>query len=233
VTGTRAALLVLFVAVAAPRADAAPFWLKGKGKSDSQVRQIVTTLKADPDEKRRRAAVAELKEADPRTQTDVVPALTATLQRDPVAQVRADAAEVLSSYRVVFPLAGAALETAAETDPSLSVRDMAKQALWEYHLLGYRSSRGADGFHGQTPEPPVAARPLPRPPVVLLPPVPTVVPARVELPRVPAPTAVSAYRPPTADEFPAPIAEGGPRVVFTTAPPFRLDLTKEPPFARK
>jgi hypothetical protein len=33
-------------------------------------------------------------------------------------------------------------------------------------------------------------------------------------------------------EFPV-VAATGPRVVFTTAPPVRLNLTEEPPFARK
>jgi hypothetical protein len=231
VTGTRVALFLLLVSLTS-RADANPFWARGKGKSDSQVRSLVTTLRTDPDEKRRRAAVAELKDADPRAQGDVIPALVATLQRDPAAPVRADAAEVLGGYRTVFPLAGSALEAAAETDPSPAVRDVAKQVLWEYHLLGYRSSRGADGFHGQTAEPPVAPRPVPRPAVVLQPPTPAVVPARVELPPVPTSAAVSAYRPPAPPELPLPAATG-PRVVFTTAPPVRLDLTEEPPLARK
>jgi hypothetical protein len=235
VTRTRVALSVLLVAAAA-RADANPFWNRGKGKSDSQVRALVTTLRTDPDEKRRRTALAELKDADPRTQADVIPALVAALQRDPVAHVRADAAEVIGSYRTVFPLAGSALETAAENDPASVVRDMAKQALWEYHLLGYRSSRGSDGFHGQTAEPPVAARPLPRP-LVLGPPTPSVVPVRVELPPVrpvtaPLPTSVSVTRP--AIPLPLPIPDAaGPRVLFTTAPPVRLNLTDEPPLARK
>ncbi|MBN9520390.1 HEAT repeat domain-containing protein [bacterium] len=233
-TVTRVALLALIVALGS-RADANPFWSRGKGKNDSQVRQLVTTLRTEPDEKRRRTAVADLRDAEPRTQSDVVPALIAALQRDPAAQVRADAAEVLGGYRTVFPLAGAALETAAEVDPAPVVRDMAKQALWEYHLLGYRSSRGSDGFLGQTPEPPVAARPQPRPVAVLQPPTPAVLPARVELPplpRVVPPTTVSAYRPPTADELPTP-APTGVRVVFTTAPPVRLNLTEEPPLAQK
>lgn len=230
-TATRVSLLALTLALAS-RADANPFWPRGKGKSDSQVRQLVTTLRTEPDEKRRRAAVADLRDADPRGQADVIPALVATLQRDPAAQVRADAAEALGGYRTVFPLAGAALESAAEADPAPVVRDLAKQALWEYHLLGYRSARGSDGFLGQTPEPPVAARPAPRPVAVLQPPVPAVVPARVDLPRVAPPTAVSAYRPPTDEELPA-LAATGPRIVFTTAPPVRLNLTEEPPLARK
>lgn len=225
-TVTRITAFVLLVALA-PRADANPFWVKGKGKSDAQVRTLVTTLRTDPDEKRRRAAVAELRDADPRAQADVIPALVATLQRDPAAHVRADAADALGGYRTVFPLAGSALEAAAEADPAPLVRDQAKQALWEYHLLGYRSARGADGFHGQTAEPPIAAKAQPRPVQV-----PAVVPVRVDLPPVTRPAPTTAYRPEPPPELPAP-ATSGPRIVFTSAPPVRLNLTEEPPFARK
>lgn len=224
-TATRATAFVLLVTLAS-RADANPFWAKGKGKSDAQVRTLVTTLRTDPDEKRRRAAVAELRDADPRAQADVIPALIERLQRDPAAHVRADAADALGDFRTVFPLAGAALEAAAEGDPAPVVRDVAKQALWEYHLLGYRSARGADGFLGQTAEPPIAAKPQPRP--VL----PVVVPVRVDLPPVPRPTPTTAYRPAPPPELPTPAATG-PRIVFTSAPPTHLNLTAEPPLARR
>lgn len=234
-TGIRVTAVVAILALFAPRADAQLFG-RSKGKTDAQIRTLVTTLRTEADEKRRRAAVVELRDADPRTQADVIPALVASLQRDPSAHVRADAADALGSYRMVFPTAGAALEVAAETDPAAVVRDMAQRSLWEYHLLGYRSSRGSDGFLGQSPEPPIAARAAPRPVAVLLPPVPTVVPARVDLPpppvAPPTPPTVSAYRPAPEVAFP-PVAANGPRIVFTTAPPVRLNLTEEPPIARR
>ncbi|MBX9623645.1 MAG: HEAT repeat domain-containing protein, partial [Gemmataceae bacterium] len=124
-----------------------------KPKSAAQVERLAKALRSDPDEKRRRAAIAELKEADPRAVPDVIPALVGALQRDPSAQVRADAAEAIGSFKTAFPAAGAALEAAAEGDPAAGVRDAAQQALWEYHLSGYRSTKGADGIAGQTAEP--------------------------------------------------------------------------------
>jgi hypothetical protein len=235
VTGIRVTAVVAILTLLAPRADAQLFG-RSKGKTDAQIRTLVTTLRTEGDEKRRRAAVAELRDADPRTQADVIPALVASLQRDPSAHVRADAADALGSFRTVFPIAGSALEAAAESDPASLVRDMAQRSLWEYHLLGYRSSRGSDGFLGQSPEPPIAARPAPRPVAVLLAPVPTVVPARVDLPPPPVvpptPPTVTRFRPSPEVVFPAP-AESGPRIVFTTAPPVRLNLTEEPPIARR
>ncbi|MBX9585383.1 MAG: HEAT repeat domain-containing protein, partial [Gemmataceae bacterium] len=156
-TGTRWLLLTLAgLAVAGP-AGAGMF--ERKPKTAAQVKRLADGLRADGDEKRRRAAVAELREADPRVLPDVIPALVGVLQRDPSAAVRADAAEAIGSFKTAFPVAGAALEAAAEADPSAAVRDAAQQALWEYHLNGYRSLKGADGIAGQTAEPPLAKRP--------------------------------------------------------------------------
>ena len=130
-----------------------------KPKSESQVKKLVETMKADADEKKRRAAVVELRDADPRVHTDVIPALIAALQNDFAPAVRQEVAETLASYKLAYPLAGLALEAASELDSSREVRDAALQALWEYHLAGYRSPRGANGIAGQTAEPPIA-RPL-------------------------------------------------------------------------
>lgn len=212
-TGTRwPFVLVAGLALAGP-AGAGMF--DRKPKSAAQVKRLADTLKADPDEKRRRAAVAELKEADPRVVADVIPTLVGVLQRDPSAAVRADAAEAIGSFKTAFPAAGVALEAAAEGDPAAGVRDAAQQALWEYHLGGYRSQKGADGIAGQTAEPPLARRS-----------------ARVAAPAAvtPAGPAVTALKPPPAEPVPQAVA---PRVVFTAAPPLVLDGTPEPPLAKR
>jgi hypothetical protein len=59
-------------------------------------------------------------------------------------------------YPTLFAQAGLALEEALEQDPVPAVQEAARQALWNYHLLGYRSSKGVEGFVGQTQEPPLA-----------------------------------------------------------------------------
>ena len=239
-TGTRFALPVLAALVAAAPADAGGFFTR-KGKSDARVRQLADALRTDPDEKNRRAAVAELREADPRTQGDVIPALVGTLQRDPAEAVRADAAEALGSFKLVFPLAGVALEAAAESDPAPAVRDAAQQALWEYHLVGYRSTKGADGIAGQTPEPPLAKPGGVRRSVAVVPPPPTpvqpagsfspppVVSFPTTLPTVTTAPSPPAYRPAAATVGGVPPA--GVRVIFTAAPPLQLNVTTEPPLA--
>jgi len=128
-----------------------------KAKSDpARVRQLVEIVRSESNAKKRVAAAAELAEVDPRVHVDVVPALIAALRKDGSDAVRAGAAEALGRFNVVYPLAGVTLEDAAESDPSPAVRGAARQALWEYHLIGYRSAKGADGFAGQTIEPPIA-----------------------------------------------------------------------------
>jgi HEAT repeats len=152
--------------------SAAPVLARGDGRGlfyrntqidPARVRQLAEIIRSDPDEKRRKAAIAELCEADPRVHPDVIPALIAALRKD-VATVRAAAAEAIGRFSTVFPLAGAALETAAESDASQVVRDAAQQSLWEYHLNGYRSGKVADATIRQTAEPPIAkpnrARPI-------------------------------------------------------------------------
>jgi hypothetical protein len=166
VIGTRWTWTVIAALVVAAPVGAGNLFGK-RPKTDAQVKRLTETVRTDADELRRQAAIAELRDADPRTHPDVIPALVAALQRDRSARVRADAAEAIGQFKLVLPLAGLALETAAESDPVRAVRDSAHQALWELHLAGYRSAKGADGFAGQTPEPPIARPGPPRPAATL------------------------------------------------------------------
>lgn len=249
VTGTRWTFALLAALLVAAPAAAGSFFGK-KPKTEAQVKRLIDALRADPDERRRRAAVAELRDADPRVHADVVPALVAGLQKDPAPQVRADAAEAIGQFKVVFPVAGLALETAAEADPVRAVRDSALQALWEYHLIGYRSAKGADGFAGQTPEPPITRPPTPRPvvthvsavgprPVAVVNSVPPAAPAGglptisakpafPPLPKMPVSIPVPKKEPDGLPTWPKP---AGPPVILTAAPPPRLNVSAEPPLA--
>lgn len=131
----------------------------------------VDVLKADLDEKKRIAAAEGLRGVDPRTHPDVMPALMTSLQQDPSAAVRAAVAETIGKLKPVSAEAGAALETVVTADPSDAVRKAAQQALWEYHLNGYRSASA--GALSQTAEPPLAKPktkavtppPAPKPPI--------------------------------------------------------------------
>jgi hypothetical protein len=217
-TGTRLALALAAASAvtAASRADGPPG--RTQQPDPARVRVLANILRTDPDEKACRSAVGELAAADPRANPDVMPALLAALKRD-AAAVRAAAAEAIGRFRAVFPAAGQALEAAAESDPSPAVRTAARKSLWEYHLNGYRSPRGGDGFAASTAEPPLAR---PRPPAAPTP-LPAVVSASAA---VPLPPASLPYGPRLA------LLPGlhGPRTIFAPAPagPQR---TAEPPVA--
>lgn len=130
-------------------------------KSDSslKIKQLVATLQSDPDTDRRKLAAETLRTLDPRNNADVIPTLVSCLQNDPHAGVRAIAAESLGAIKSIYPTAGAALESSEKSDPDANVRTMAKAALWQYHLNGYKTPTStAASLPSQTGEPPLAVR---------------------------------------------------------------------------
>ena len=130
-------------------------------KSDTslKVKQLVATLQSDPDTDRRKAAAEAIRTIDSRNNADVIPTLVATLQNDPNAGVRSIAAESLGAIKSVYPAAGVALEASEKSDPDANVRAVAKAALWQYHLNGYKTpSNSTAGVPNQTGEPPFAVR---------------------------------------------------------------------------
>ena len=149
----------------------------------SRGKQLVGTLQSDPDEKKRRQAAEQLRELDPRTDGDIVPALIGTLQRDPSPAVRAEAAESIGKLRPIAQPAGIAMETALASDPDPKVREAVKSALWQYHLNGYRTPPGGNPYATQTAEPPLAAA-RPQPPI-----------AKAPRPPAPRPVADTGFRP--------------------------------------
>jgi hypothetical protein len=239
------ALLIAAFAVAPVVAGSGVF--KGKSKPDpARVQTLIETLKSHPDEKKRRAAADELGGADGRVLTDVVPALVAALQRDKSASVRAEAADSLRQLDQVSPLAGVALENAAANDPTPLVRLAAKKALWVYHLNGYRSPKAADGLATQTIEPPIASPVGPRPVVAMIPAPPPPAPAMPLVPALPPPRTSIFQLPPVAPPngprlsrpsfltalFPG-SREAPVRSLTGATPPPILNLTAEPPIAKR
>ena len=236
--------ILTFTLVAGASAGALAIFAK-KPKTETQVKRLIETVKSDPDEKKRRAAIAELYDADPRVNPDVIPCLVVALQKDSSALVRADAAEAMGQFKIVYPLAGLALEAAAELDASRDVRESAQQALWEYHLAGYRGTRGANGIAGQTVEPPIARPTGQRPRVTPAAVVDVVVPQM--MPSTPRPVTEL----PTVSVRPTPVA---PRTILgfkplnlasrptlnplamlrsLLPPPVVIAATPEPPFAKR
>lgn len=230
-TGPRLLLsLILAASVLAPLRADGPGRFPRRLKTDpTRVRQLVTIVTSDPDEGRRKAAVQALAEVDPRVHVEVMPGLIAALRRDPEVAVRVEAAEVIGRLPVVFPLAGLALEAAAGTDPSPLVRSAAQDALWHYHLRGYRPAQGVVERVVQTAEPPLARRP------------PTEAVSRVEPPLAPA-TGVAIALParrPAPETLPPLGPPPGPRIGWMPPGPRswvtadRVNaVSTEPPLAR-
>ncbi len=192
----------------------------------ARIHQLIQIIQSDPDEMKRKAAVAELGRADPRLSSEVIQAVTEALLKDPSPAVRLTAVEVIGRFNTVFPMSGLALESAMELDASPVVRKAAKQALWEYHLIGYKSGKSGNEFAAQTQEPP-RAKPARLP-----------VPVTAEPPVVPV---VAQFLPPTVAQLPPVGPSPGPRVslvpqavgpvAFLTAVPPHPNLTVEPPLA--
>ena len=130
-----------------------------KSDGSQKTKQLVATLQSDADIDRRKLAAEALRTHDPRNNPDVIATLVSTLQKDPNSGVRAIAAESLGSIKSVYPTAGAALEGSEKSDPDANVRTMAKAALWQYHLNGYKTPTSATAsLPSQTGEPPLAVR---------------------------------------------------------------------------
>ncbi len=238
---TRLWFALLLAALVGATAAAGPGLLKGKKTDPARIPELVEALKSDADEKRRRTAADELGRADARIAPEVVTALIAALQKDPSPAVRTEAAAAIGQLGAVYPLAGAALEAAASADESAAVRLAAKKALWEYHLSGYRSPKGADGVGAQTVEPPIASPAAPRAARAPVPVYPPVVPLVPQLPE----------RPPVVALLPPVSPPGGPRLARpwlsaeglfgqrpTPAPAAVLgppipNVTAEPPIAKR
>jgi hypothetical protein len=193
----------------------------------ARIHQLVHIIQSDPDEAKRKAAVMELGRADPRLSSDVIQTITEALLKDPSPVVRLTSVEVIGRFNAVFPLSGLALETAMESDASPVVRKAAKQVLWEYHLIGYKSAKSGDEFAAQTPEPP-RAKPARLP-----------VPVTAEPPVVPV---LAQFPPRTIAQLPPVGPAPGPRVslfpeltgpiALLTAVPPHPNLTVEPPLAQ-
>jgi hypothetical protein len=246
----RFALTLLATAFVVAPLHAGPGLFKKK-TDPARVSTLIETLKSDPDEKKRKSAADELGGADSRLNPEVAAVLVVALQKDPSAAVRMEAAESLGQLGQVFPVAGQTLESAAMNDSSPLVRLAAKRALWEYHLGGYRSPKGADGVATQTIEPPIASPTGPRPVVAFVPaPAPPVVTPTPVAPLVPQLPPASA---PSGSQWPTIAITGpGPRIfrhsVFAdlfpgsrlvnrpanpAAPPSMLNATNEPPRAKR
>lgn len=204
-----------------------------------QVPFLINTLKSDKDEAKRVEAAEELREYDPKTFPDLMPALIEALQNDPSSSVRGEAVNSLSKLRPVTQQSGYALEQASQNDASLRVRMSARTTLWQFHLLGYRTSKPPEKGSDQTLEPPLAPSkggpkltPVPKTTAVPLPvPTATPTPTKGYNPVTPQATPTSLIKQPVQQPTStSPVVT--PKTVIPLKPQGFPTQTEEPPLAK-
>ncbi|MFO0809448.1 MAG: HEAT repeat domain-containing protein [Gemmataceae bacterium] len=131
---------IVLVALATP-VSAGFFSKKAKPNPTERVPELLTLLKTSPDESKRREAADELKEYDPKSFPEILPALIDALGKDASTSVRSEAASSIARIRPISQQAGYALEQSQSNDPSMRVRMSARQALLQYNLVGYRGGK--------------------------------------------------------------------------------------------
>lgn len=132
----------LMVLICEP-ANAGIFSRKPKPTAE-RVPELLVQLKAGTDESQRTEAAGELRQFDPKSNPEIVNGLIDALGKDASVGVRAEAAASLGKLRPISQQIGYALEQAQNNDGAMRVRLAARQALLQYHLVGYRSSGKSD-----------------------------------------------------------------------------------------
>jgi hypothetical protein len=117
------------------------FSRKPKVDPAEQVPTLIMQLKTDKDDNKRANAAADLRGYDPRTHPEIMTVLIDALTKDTSPAVRSEAAATIAKLRPISQQAGFALDQAAANDPAIRVRMAARQALWQYNLVGYRSGK--------------------------------------------------------------------------------------------
>jgi hypothetical protein len=187
-------LILLVVPALALPAQGGIFSKRAPATPDKRVPELLYIVKADPDESKRAAAAAELRDYDAKKFPDMMLVLLDVLQNDTKPSVRREAAISLGRLRPISAAAGQALQKAAAKDPSLRVRVQAWSSLKLYQLNGY---------NGRMREPalpkPGPALPKPEPATAKLQPaMPTPQPGTAKL----QPARTTTKEPPLADSGP-------------------------------
>jgi hypothetical protein len=210
-----AGLLLVVPAWAAP-AQAQFFKRASRPSPTQRVPELIYTVKADTDERKRASAADELQNFDARTYAEIVPVLVDVAQNDPKASVRQEALSSLARIRPVSPAAGQALERAAAQDDSWRIRLQAKSALVKYHLAGYSSAGKTDAAGAPVRNVTTAEPPLADPPGTAAPPLATPTPAPTQAaPQFPA----AAFPAQSVPLRPAPTPSAPPVSQRSTPPP--------------
>jgi len=138
-TLNRTLLVLVLTALAPLPANAGFFSRKPKPNPAERVPELLIQLKTHTDETQRSNAAEELRQFDPKSYPEIMTGLIGALSKDASPSVRSEAAASLGKLRPISQQAGYALEQAQNNDGSIRVRMAARQALFQYHIVGYRS----------------------------------------------------------------------------------------------
>jgi hypothetical protein len=157
-------LILLIVPACALHASAGLFDKRAKPEPSVRVPELIGILKTEQDERKRSTAVQELRQYDPRSFPEMIPALVDVLQNDARPGLRLEAMHSLSTLRPVSQIVGEALEQTAANDKSLRVRLQARTTLISYHWSGYNTPKKTEATVPVTPglkrtEPPLVQVP--------------------------------------------------------------------------
>jgi HEAT repeats len=130
-----------------------------------RVGELVTIVRTDGDERKRTAAVEELRNFDTKAFPEIVPVLAEAAVKGTKPGVRAEAINSLVRIRPISNIAGQAIEAASQHDDYWRNRMSAQTALVRYRMAGYTSPtppppappQNAKG--SATPTPPIKVPP--------------------------------------------------------------------------
>jgi hypothetical protein len=201
-------VILLVVPTFALPARAGLFSKRAKANPAQRVPELLTIVKTEQDDRKRAAAVDELRQYDVKAFPEIIPVLIDVLRGDGATSVRMEALHTLGRFRPVSQPVGEALEQAAANDKSWRLRLQARTTLVSYRWSGYRTAKAADAPAPRAMNSPTTDEP----PLALI-------PAPGAAPRVAAPSP-----PPRAPAAPSPM----PARVTSVAQPLPMG-TAEPP----
>jgi hypothetical protein len=136
-----------------------------RGNPGQRVPALIATARSDQDDRKREAAVAELRDYDPSAFPEIVPTLIEVSQSDARSSVRLEALHSLAKLRPMSQIAGQAIQRASENDSSVRVRFQARTLLWQYHLGGYHGASAPQAPGSSKGDEPPLADPQSEPPL--------------------------------------------------------------------
>jgi HEAT repeats len=206
----------------------AQFFARKPRLANLQVPELIVTAKGDPDERKRVAAIEQLRESDAKSYPDILPVLIDVMLNDPKSGVRLEAVNSLARMRPITQTVGQALQQAAAHDDNFRVRWQARSTLW---VNGYHGGSKDNQYVAPT-GPSLKEPPLGTGTVIVnpqLPPQPSIQPSvPVIVPALGTPLPTSAVPDTTPRQMPNGNTVSMPRPLPSAPPGFTTAVPQQP-----